>query len=37
MVEKQSDERGPPGLRVLFGRREILAMALPPDTILVVP
>jgi energy-coupling factor transporter ATP-binding protein EcfA2 len=33
MVQKQSAA----GLRVLFGRREALAMELPPDTILVVP
>lgn len=37
MVQKQSAESGSPGLRVLFGGREALAMDLPPDTILVVP
>lgn len=37
MVQKQSAESGSPGLRVLFGRREALAMDLPPNTILVVP
>lgn len=37
MVQKQSTESGSPALRVLFGRREALAMDLPPDTILVVP
>lgn len=37
MVQKQSAESGSPGLRVLFGQREALAMDLPPNTILVVP
>jgi ABC-type branched-subunit amino acid transport system ATPase component len=37
MVQKQSSESGSPGLRVLFGQREALAMDLPPDTILVTP
>lgn len=37
MVQKQSTESGPPGPRVLFGQREALAMALPTNTILVVP
>lgn len=37
MVQKQSTERGSPGLRVLFGRRDALAMDLPPYTVLVAP
>lgn len=37
MVQKQPTESGSPGLRVLFGQREALAMDLPPNTILVVP
>lgn len=36
-MQKQSSESSALGLRVLFGRRETLAMDLPPDTILVVP
>lgn len=31
MVQRQSTETGSPGLRVLFGQREALAMDLPPD------
>jgi energy-coupling factor transporter ATP-binding protein EcfA2 len=37
MVQKQSTESGSPGLSVLFGQREALAMDLPPNTVLVVP
>lgn len=37
MMQKQSSESGSPGLRVLFGRRNALAIDLPPDTILIVP
>lgn len=36
-MQKQSSDSSDLGLRVLFGRRESLAMDLPPDTILVVP
>lgn len=36
-MQKQSSNSSDLGLRVLFGRRESLAMDLPPDTILVVP
>lgn len=36
-MQKQSSDSSDLGLRVLFGRREALAMELPPDTILVVP
>lgn len=35
--KKQPAESGSHGLRVLFGRREALAMNQPPNTILVVP